>query len=141
MTQDVLEHLNNVKETFAILRSKLTEDAIMVNEVDLSTHTRWIRDLDPLSILRYSNRLYPIFSFSGSPNRLRIGDYRSILEGLGYRQIRMIPIKTLDSEYMGWVSKRLAREFRTCSLSELKVLSFYLLASMKEQGHPWKQPL
>jgi len=129
VTQAVLEHLRDVRNVFGMLRQKLSRDSLMLNEVDLSTHTRFIRDVDPLNILRYSETFYSFLRFRESPNRLRMGDYELFLNQLGYKNIRTFPIKILDLDYTQWVSKHISRKFKDYSHSELRVLSFYLLAS------------
>ena len=51
----------------------MTERAHLVAEIDLQTHTRWIRNVDPLNIYRYSGQLYGSFRFSdgdGAPARV-----------------------------------------------------------------------
>ena len=83
VSQAVLEHLDDVRKTFDTLRPILSTNAIMVHEVDLGTHTRWIRALDPLNLLRYSDTIYKLLKFSGSPNRLRMCDYQEIFNQLG----------------------------------------------------------
>lgn len=130
ITQAVLEHLHDLRAVFATLRHKLSRGGFMIHEVDLSTHTRFIRDLDPLNILRYPDTLYHLLRFSESPNRLRMDDYASILNELGYENVKTFPIKILDLDYTKWVAKHISHRFKGYSHSELKVLSFYLLASM-----------
>lgn len=130
VTQAVLEHLREIKDVFTILRQKLSRDGLMVNEVDLSTHTRCLRDWDPLNILRYSYPIYHLLRFNESPNRWRMSDYESILNELGYKNLRTFPIKILDLDYTRWVRRYLSHPFRDYSFSDLQVLSFYLLASV-----------
>jgi len=130
VTQAVLEHLHEIKDIFTILRQKLSRDGLMIHEVDLSTHTRFLRDWDPLNILRYSHPVYNLLRFNESPNRWRMSDYELILNQLGYKNLRTFPIKILDLDYTRWVRKHLSNPFRNYSFSDLQVLSFYLLASV-----------
>jgi hypothetical protein len=130
VTQAVLEHLEEIKNIFVILRQKLSRDGLMIHEVDLSTHTRFLMDWDPLNLLRFSHPVYNLLRFNESPNRWRMSDYESILDQLGYKNLRTFPIKILDLDYTRWVSKHLSHPFRDYSLSDLQVLSFYLLASV-----------
>jgi hypothetical protein len=129
VTQAVLEHLHEIKNIFTTLRQKLSRDGWMINEVDLSTHTRFLRDWDPLNILRYSHSVYNLLRFNESPNRWRMSDYESSFNELGYKHVKTFPIKILDLDYTRRVSKQLSHPFRKYPLSDLKVLSCYLLAS------------
>jgi SAM-dependent methyltransferase len=130
VSQAALEHLDDIQNAFSIIRNKLSHDGVMINEVDLSTHTRLIRDLDPLNILRYSDTIYNILRFIGSPNRLRMCDYYLILNQLGFKNIKTFPIINLDLNYTRWASKHLTHKFKNYPPHELNILSFYLLASM-----------
>ena len=47
VSQAVLEYLQNVRRTFEILYYKLNLNAVMVQEVDLGTHTALIRIMEP----------------------------------------------------------------------------------------------
>jgi len=130
VTQAVLEHLDDMKKVFTTFRQKLSPDGLMIHEVDLSTHTRMIKNWDPLNILRYPDTIYHTVRFDGSPNRLRMSDYVFILNQLGYKNVKTLPIKILDLDYTRWVTKHLSHPFRDYSFSDLQVLSFYLLASV-----------
>ena len=132
VSQAVLEHLENVEEVFAGLRDYLNLNAVMIHEVDLATHTRWIRDLDPLNLLRYSDRIYNLLRFNGSPNRLRMSDYRKMLKGLGYGNIETHPIQTLNVQYLERAKFLLNKRFQSYSDEDLKVRSFRLLATYQK---------
>jgi hypothetical protein len=132
VSQAVLEHLDDVSKTFKILKAKLSIKSIMVHEVDLGTHTRWIRKADPLNLLRYSDRIYELLKFGGSPNRLRISDYRRILAKLGFANIEARPLVITADEYIKKVRSALNKRFRCYAPKELRVTSFQLLASKPE---------
>ncbi|HEX3048542.1 MAG TPA: methyltransferase domain-containing protein, partial [Bacillota bacterium] len=70
-SQAAFEHFDNVEQTVSQLSKIVKPGTILIAEVDLKTHTSWIRDLDPLNIYRYSDFIYNLFKFRGSPNRLR----------------------------------------------------------------------
>jgi hypothetical protein len=96
VSQAVLEHLVNIKQIFEILYSKMDLHSVMVHEVDLGAHTGLIRTIDPLNLLRYSDLIWNLLKFDGSPNRLCMSDYRKILHQTGFVKIETTPIRFYD---------------------------------------------
>lgn len=131
VSQAVLEHLANVRETFRTLYYKLVSNAIMVHEVDLGAHTALIRRLDPLNHLRYSDMVWNLLRFDGSPNRLRMTDYQNILDQLGFEEIETKQIIVLDKEYVKKSKPHLSKKFRTYPDEDIETKSFHLLATKK----------
>ena len=96
-SQAAFEHFDDIKETIAQLNKVCKPGAVLVIEIDLQTHSRWIRDEDPNNIYRYSERLYNLFWFSGIPNRVRPIQYRKVFEDNGWTDIQIKPLSKLDS--------------------------------------------
>lgn len=128
VSQAVLEHIDDIEAIFTVIKAKLGNNACMVHEVDLGTHTRWLRDADPLNLLRYPQGIYNLLKFSGAPNRLRMSDYHTILQKSGYRNIRAVPLTRVEDAYLQRVNPALAGRFRGYSAEDLAVRSFHLLA-------------
>ena len=103
----------------------------MVHLVDLGTHTVLIRSLDPLNLLRYSEKIWNLLSFSGSPNRIRMSDYRNILNQVGFDKVETKQITVLGEEYVRKSRPYLSDKFRIYSDGDLKTKSFCLLAGRK----------
>ena len=99
-SQAAFEHFDNVEKTVAQLSEVVKHGGIFIAEVDLKTHTRWIRDADPLNIYRYSDVTYNLFKFSGSPNRVRPFEYEEILEKHGWTNITINPLTILEKNYL-----------------------------------------
>lgn len=131
VSQAVLEHLANVRRAFEILYHKLNPNAVMVHEVDLGTHTGLIRRLDPLNHLRYSDMVWNLLRFDGSPNRFRVTDYQKILNQLGFGKIKTKRILVLDKEYVEKSKPHLSEKFRKYPDEDIGTKSFYLLATKK----------
>jgi SAM-dependent methyltransferase len=112
LSHAAFEHLEDVPSTIAGLSRVVRRGAVLVSEIDLQTHTRWIREVDPLNIYRYRDPLYRTFSFSGIPNRARPDDYMEALVKQGWRDIRFFPRRVLPSEYMARVASTLAPRYR-----------------------------
>jgi SAM-dependent methyltransferase len=92
-SQAAFEHFDDVSATIAQLSVVCKRGAIIVAEIDLKTHSRWIRDKDPNNIYRYSNGFYRSFWFRGLPNRMRPYQYKELLERHGWTDVSVTPIE------------------------------------------------
>ncbi|HMP95214.1 MAG TPA: hypothetical protein PKD90_20195, partial [Phnomibacter sp.] len=92
-SQAAFEHFDDIESSFAQLSQVCKAGTTLIAEVDLQTHSRWIRDADPNNIYRYPQWVYRLFWFSGSPNRKRPADYKRALENHGWRNVQIIPLK------------------------------------------------
>ena len=127
-SQATFEHFENVEKTFKELSNIIKEDGVLVTEIDLKTHTRWIRDRDPLNIYRYSEFFYNMFKFKGSPNRIRIFEYSELLAKNGFSNVQIDPLSVLEDEYLDKVKQSLNKKFSELDNSEIKVLGIMLMA-------------
>ena len=119
-----------MENTIAQLSEVVKAGTMLTAEIDLKTHTRWIRDWDPLNIYRYSDLIYNIFKFPGALNRLRPVEYRKILEKYGWGNITTTPLVVLEKGYLSRVVPSLIRRFRD-PLNQMDYLSIMLLATRK----------
>ncbi|MDH5570635.1 MAG: class I SAM-dependent methyltransferase [Gammaproteobacteria bacterium] len=127
-SQAAFEHFDNIPETFSQLTKIVQPDAVLIAEIDLSTHTRWIRDRDPNNIYRYPEWFYNVCKFRGSPNRLRPNEYKTILEDLGWNNVKIIPRICLSSEYVEQSESGLTKKFSNKE-SHMEQLSVILCAT------------
>ncbi len=127
LSHAVFEHLSKVDSVIADLSRVARPGALLVAEIDLQTHTRWIRDVDPLNIYRYQNATYRSLRFSGTPNRVRPDEYMHLLMQNGWKEVRFFPRRVLPPEYIERVEPTLARRFRG-DLEHLGWLSVVLCA-------------
>ncbi len=130
VSHSCFEHLGDVERSFAQLTASLRPGAVLVSEIDLQTHTRWIRDADPLNIYRYRHRLYRSLAFSGTPNRLRPDSYLNYLESQGWGNFRLYPRRVLESSYVRRVEPTLHSRFRG-DIEQLGWLSVVLCATRR----------
>ena len=120
-----LEHVEDVPGLFSSLRRLAAPDAAMVHHVDGQTHMRWIKDVDPLNILRYSDQTYErLLEFPGAPNRLRADDYLQAARAAGWDDARVVPDVRAEAPYLK--RTRVARRFRRSTTLDL--LTFTLVA-------------
>jgi len=127
-SQAAFEHFDDVGKTIAQLSRIAKKTAILISEIDLGTHTRWIRDLDPLNIYRYNQFVYGLFKFSGSPNRFRPYEYKNILEDHGWAKIQIIPLTVVEEEYLKKINSHLTRRFQE-PLNQIHYLTIMLCAT------------
>ncbi len=113
VSQAAFEHFENFPETARQMAAVARPGALLVTEIDLNTHTRWLRDNDPHSIYRFPDWLYRLCHFPGIPNRLRPRDYVQALEQAGWTDIVVTPITVVSNDYLRQVQSRLATPFRT----------------------------
>ncbi|MBI2412859.1 MAG: methyltransferase domain-containing protein [Deltaproteobacteria bacterium] len=127
-SQAAFEHFPDMDRTVTQLSTVVKKGAVLIAEIDLKTHTRWIRDADPLNIYRYGDFIYNLFACPGSPNRLRPVDYRRMFERNGWVKVRTTPVIKLEDGYVSKVGPSLSRRFRGAE-SEIQHLSVILSAT------------
>jgi SAM-dependent methyltransferase len=124
-SQAAFEHFDDVDRTVKQLSMVCKPGARIVAEIDLKTHSRWIRDHDPNNIYRYSNPVYRALWFRGIPNRVRPYQYRQIFEAHGWTNVTITPLERVsDRRHLGSVSSR----FRDAR-NELDLLSIVFCAT------------
>ena len=127
-SQAAFEHYDDIEKTLSQLSVVSKPGAILITEIDLMTHSRWIREKDPNNIYRYSNKIYNIFNFNGIPNRCRPYQYKEVLERHGWDNIQIIPLQTFDcsvDQYFGINKKFRSKE------NQMDYLSIILCARKK----------
>jgi len=95
-SQASFEHFDDVENTVQHLSLVAKKGAVLVAEIDLKTHSRWICDKDPNNIYRYGQKLYDLFYFRGIPNRIRPFKYKEIFERNGWENVLITPLSTLN---------------------------------------------
>jgi SAM-dependent methyltransferase len=98
-SQAAFEHFDDVAKTVEQLSIVCKPGALIVAEIDLKTHSRWIRDKDPNNIYRYSNAVYNSFWFRGIPNRVRPYRYQAVFEAHGWVDVAIVPLETTSSRH------------------------------------------
>lgn len=124
------EHFDDIEKTIIDLSKIIKPGGILISEIDLKTHTRWIRDWDPNNIYRYSNFIYNLFHFSGSPNRRRPYEYEKILKENGWGNIQIIPLTTLEKNYLIKINSSFSKQFRD-KINQMDYLTIMLCATKK----------
>ena len=128
-SQAAFEHFDDVASTFEKLSATVRPGTVLIAEIDLNTHTRWIRDVDPLNIYRYSDFVYNLFRFAGSPNRVRPGEYAKHTRETWMERCTDQTPGQRRQEYLETVLPRLSPRFRS-SRAEIGYLSVMICAKL-----------
>ena len=126
-SQAAFEHFDDIDATIRDMSAVARPGALLVAEVDLQTHTRWIRERDPLNIYRYPSRIYRLFNFRGIPNRIRPCRYREGLARHGWTDIQIYPLSQVSFQAADSARPYIAPEFRGED-SEIHLLSIVICA-------------
>lgn len=127
VSQAAFEHFDDVESTFRQLSDIVRPGAHLVAEIDLKTHTRWIRDRDPLNIYRYG-RFYDFIQFRGAPNRLRPYQYKKYLEDCGWENVKIRPRIQLRKEYVNAIITGMNEKYRD-EMNQMEYLSIIVCAT------------
>lgn len=111
-SQAAFEHFDDVEKTIGELSRISERGTIFIAEIDLRTHTGWIRDRDPLNIYRYSDWLYKPLMFSGAPNRTRPFEYEQYLRKHNWKNIIIKPLTIVSDNYLSGAIGSLSKKFR-----------------------------
>jgi SAM-dependent methyltransferase len=128
-SQAAFEHIDDPFRTIDSLTELVAPGAIAVILIDFRTHTRWIRDKDPLNVYRYPDSVYKLFSFSGIPNRFRPCQYNRAFEERGWKDVRVYETATLADDYIAETVPHLAKRFRNPE-NQMHILTGVLCAKM-----------
>jgi len=128
LSNAAFEHFDDIETTFSQLTDIVRPGGTLLAEIDLSTHTRWIRDKDPLNIYRYAPSYYQALKFCGSPNRVRPYQYADYLDKKGWSNIKIIPYRTLSKDYVEHVKPHLSKCYQSPE-NTMEALSVILCAT------------
>lgn len=128
-SQAAFEHFANVEDTVKQLSIVCKPNAIIIAEIDLQTHSRWIREKDPNNIYRYNAFIYKLLSAKATPNRIRPYMYYELFKNYGWYDIKIIPLSNIDEKKRP-PDRYLNKKFRD-SKNEMSCLSIIILAKKK----------
>jgi hypothetical protein len=134
LSHAALEHVADPRPLLAALSEWCAPGAIALHHVDAATHTPWLRDADPLNILRYGPGLYNAMSFPGSPNRWRSGRFEDCFRSIGWDVVDDQQVHRLSDRAIERARRGLAPEFRDLSDDEIGVHSFRLILRKRLAG-------
>lgn len=135
ISRAVLEHVNNLEQTFHDICNALKNDGISIHEVDMKSHG--LDRYRPFDFLTWPVMLYKVmYGAKGFPNRWRVNTYRELAKKSGLKIIRIDSIGDLDKEDVELIRNKAARPFRDISLPDLAMLGFWLVMGHNETASP-----
>lgn len=131
ISRAVLEHVNNLGATFSDMHKALRNDGIALHQIDLKSHGLHRRN--PLDFLTWPTFLWNLmYSHKGVPNRLRVNQYRAVIEEVGFEIHKLKPTMLANSGDISEVRPHLAQGFRDVNDEDLAWLGIWLLIGKKE---------
>lgn len=127
-SQAAFEHFDNIDETIQAISAVTVQGAILIANIDLKTHSRWIREQDPNNIYRYPKRLYGLFGYRGIPNRVRPYQYKEALERNGWENVKIEANDILSEDRYNFVKKHFDNEFIE-EKNQMNYLSIWVYAT------------
>ena len=109
-SQAAFEHFDDIDATVAQLTAVCKPGAVIVAEIDLMTHSRWIRDKDPNNIYRYHERVYRCSTSAGSPTAFVPIATERAFERNGWSDVTTTPRLTCGDHRSG--ASGMSRVFR-----------------------------
>jgi SAM-dependent methyltransferase len=127
VSQAAFEHFDDVPRTLVQLARVARPGAVLVAEIDLMTHSRGIRERDPLNLYRHPDWLYRLFRFRGIPNRMRPRDHEAALLAAGWTDVRIVRKGELSEAALAEVRDHLQPRWRGDD-ADMRSLSIVVLA-------------
>jgi SAM-dependent methyltransferase len=124
----VLEHVDDVRATFADMAAALKPAGRAIHQVDLKSHGLHRRN--PLDFLTWPASLWTLmYSHKGVPNRWRIDHYRDAIAASGLKPERLTPTALARQSDIDEVRPHLAPPFRELPDADLAWLGFWVVCS------------
>jgi SAM-dependent methyltransferase len=128
VSQAAFEHFDNPAQVIKEIGQISQSGTKVVAQIDMMTHSRWIKNVDPLNIYRYGDFYYQHTKFAGSPNRWRPDEYVAEFKKAGFKNIKIVPMSTLPLDYISDITSHLYQKFRPKE-KQMEILDCYLLAT------------
>jgi SAM-dependent methyltransferase len=122
-SQAAFEHFDDVEDTIRQMSKVAAPGATLIAGIDMQTHSRWLRDKDPLNIYRHSDAVYRAFAFRGMPNRVPASDYARLLAAHGWEDIEMRVLHAVDAQTFARIEPSLPARFRKDETRNLWVMA------------------
>ena len=124
------QQFDNPVKTIQQMNNVVSSGGFFISLIDLGTHTRFIKERDPLNLYRYAESIYNSLKFSGSPNRVRPLEYKKALEENGWTDVEIFPRVKLEKDYLAKVDTTLNSKFRNLE-NQMDCLTVVICATKK----------
>jgi len=120
----VLEHVQNLEKTIAMISYLLKPKGLLYSSVDLRDHFH-IRDKCFLDFLKYPNKFW---SLIGHTNRERFNTFNLLFKKYKFNIIDLIRLKMGPIDKIDKIKEKFNSKFRNLSKEELSIRAFKILA-------------
>lgn len=133
ISRAVLEHCNNLGETFRNFYQNLKPGGILIHEVDLTSHGMHLRR--PLDFLTYSPRTWSFMtSHKGYPNRWRRNTYKEFLDEHGFEVLHEKSLYEYSMEDVTADRPRFPKIFKDLPVEDLRCSNYSFVAKKGDDG-------
>lgn len=129
VSNSAIQQFDDPARSIAQISQVVRPGAYFIALIDLRTHTRWIKQRDPLNIYRYQNSIYEALKFRGSQNRVRPFEFQEMLQDNGWENVKIIPRTSLDPLFMEASIPSLTPRFRAPE-NQMELLRCMICAKM-----------
>jgi hypothetical protein len=124
----VMEHVDQLEQTYADAHTALVPGGSTVHVVDLSSHGTHADH--PLDFLAWPSVLWSLmYGSKGAPNRWRQSHHRSAIEKAGFASVKMRTTQSVDVASVPAVRWSLDPRFRSLTADDLAVTGFWVTAT------------
>jgi SAM-dependent methyltransferase len=143
---DVLEHVEDLEGFFSYCKEVVRPGGVMVHKFDLSGHGLFEDPMPPLDFQTFPTWLFNLIFLKYQRAVGNFADeFLSAMENYGFTDLKIIPIRTADPEYLDEIWPHLRAEARNRSKEIVKLLDLVVVATRKSipanlfQGDPHSQ--
>ncbi|MEW5818114.1 MAG: methyltransferase domain-containing protein, partial [Spirochaetota bacterium] len=126
ISRAVLEHVNDLENTFLDVSRALKKVGVSIHQVDLRSHNldRY-KDYD---FLTWSPLVYKLmYGYKGFPNRWRVDRYKELADKFRLKCLKLEPTEKLDPVKIKIIHPKLAKPFRRLDQDDISWLGFWMI--------------
>lgn len=129
---DVLEHVEDLEGFFSYCGEVVKPGGMMLHKFDLSGHGLFEDPMPPLDFQTFPRWLFDLIFLKYQRAVGHFADqFISAMEKHGFDDIKVVPIRTADPEYLEEIWPSLRRDARTRSKDIVKLLDLVITATRK----------
>ena len=122
-SNDVIEHVNNVRTVFLHSYNILKKDGIFINNIDFAGHNAFSNNKDPLDFLTCKDFMWNLmFSHLETTNKIRFSQVIEIAKDAGFEIFDTVILKKADENYVRSKRPHLRIPYRDYDIADLQIL-------------------
>ncbi len=122
-SNDVIEHVDNVRTVFLHSYNTLKKDGIFINNIDFAGHNAFSDNKDPLDFLTCKDFMWNLmFSHLETTNKIRFSQVIEIAKDIGFEILDTVILKKADENYVHFKRQHLRSPYRNYAIKDLQIL-------------------